>query len=327
MFDLITIGGATIDNYIQIHDAEVKCNLNKTECFLCIRYGDKIAVDKFIHTVGGGAANYAIGGAKLKLKVATYINIGSDPAGKQIKDKLKQEGISTRYIVENVGMESNLSTVLIFQGERTIFVYQQDWEYKLPDLDSSKWVSLTSVSKTIRNSNLCNELSAYIERTGTKLLYNPGPYQIQDGIKRYPKLLSLTELFIVNVEEAKRILGHKDEEDIPVRKLLKLIADLGPKLVVITNGLKGSYAFDNHNYYHLEVFPAKLLEMTGAGDAYASGILAGLLHGEELKEAMRWGAANSASVVEQIGPQAGLLTYSQMQEKLKQNSKILAKEI
>ena len=42
---------------------------------------------------------------------------------------------------------------------------------------------------------------------------------------------------------------------------------------------------------------------------------------------MRWGAANGAAVVEQIGPQAGLLTLNQMQERLKENSKIVAKEI
>ncbi len=327
MLDLITIGGATIDNYIQIHDAEVKCNLDKTECLLCIRYGDKITVDKFVHTVGGGAANYAIGGARLKLKVATFLNIGSDAAGKQIKEKLKAEDVSIRYVMENAGMESNLSTVLIFKGERTIFVYQQDWQYKLPDLDFSRWVSLTSVSKTVKQSNLFNELCAYLERTGAKLLFNPGPFQVQEGIKKHPRLLSLTELFMVNIEEAKRILGHKDEEDIPIKKLLKWIADLGPKMVVITGGLKGSYAYDGENFYHLESFPAKLVETTGAGDSFATGTLSGLLHGLSLKEAMRWGAANGASVVEQIGPQAGLLTYHKMQEKLKKNPKIVAKEI
>ena len=52
-------------------------------------------------------------------------------------------------------------------------------------------------------------------------------------------------------------------------------------------------------------------------------------HGKKirLKEAIRWGAANGASVVEHIGPQAGLLSYTKMQEKLKENSKIVAREI
>lgn len=327
MFDLISVGDATIDNFVQIHDAEVKCNIDKTECKLCIDYGDKIAVDKLTHLVAGNAANNAIGGARLKLRSAIYVNVGSDPSGKQITEKLKEEGVSTGYVVINEGMESNLSTVINFQKERTILVYHQAWKYQLPDLDSAKWIYFTSVSQSFTESNLLNQLTVYLERTGSQLLYNPGTYQIKAGVKKNPKLLALTELFIVNKEEAKRILFGKDDADITIKKLLGGISDLGSKMVIITDGAGGSYGYDNGQFYHLGIFPAKLLEMTGAGDAYATGVLAGLVYGKSLPEAMRWGAANGASVVEQIGPQAGLLTYDRMQEKLKENSKIIAKEI
>ncbi len=327
MFDLISVGDATIDNFIQIHDAEVRCNIDKTECMLCVEYGDKIAVDKFTHLVAGNAANNAVGGARLKLKTAIYVNVGSDPAGKQIVDKLKEEEVSTRYLIINKGMESNLSTVLNFQGERTIFVYHQEWKYKLPDLDASRWVYFTSLAPSFARSNLLNELASYLARTGSKLLYNPGTYQIREDVKKNPKLLSLAELFVVNKEEAKRVLGYKDGENTPIKKLLKGIVDLGPKMAVITDGSSGSFGYDGERYFQLGLFPAKLIEATGAGDAYATGVLSALFHGKDLEEAMRWGAANGASVVEQIGPQAGLLTYSKMQEILKENSKIIAKEI
>lgn len=327
MFDLISIGDATIDNFVQIHDAEVRCNVDKSKCMLCVEYGDKIAVDKLTHLVAGNAANNAIGGSRLKLKSAIYVNVGEDPAGKQIKDKLISEGVSSRYVVINEGMESNLSTVLNFKGERTIFVYHQEWKYKLPDLDASKWVYYTSLAPSFTKSNLLNELTLYLERTGCKLLYNPGTYQIRNGVKKNPKLLSLTEVFIVNKEEAKRILGHNEQLDIPMKKILKGIVDLGPKMVVITDGGNGSFGFDGEKFFQLGLFPAKLIEATGAGDGYATGVLAALFYGKDLKEAMRWGAANGASVVEQIGPQAGLLTYPQMQHVLDKNSKIIAKEI
>lgn len=323
-FDLISIGDATIDNFVQIHDAQVKCNLNRTDCRLCVEYGDKIPVDKLSHQVAGNAANSAVSSARLKLKSAIYTNVGSDPSGKQILEKLKDEEVNTRYVVVNEGMESNLSTVLIFQGERTIFVYHQQWKYRLPDLDFTKWVYFTSVGESFTQSNLVGELGAYLERTGAKLLYNPGTYQIRAGVKKNPKLLALTELVVVNKDEAGKILG---KEDIFFKKLLRGISDLGPKLVIITDGQEGSYGFDGERFYHLGIFPAKLVEMTGAGDAYAAGVLAGLFYGNNLPESMRWGAANGAAVVEEIGPQAGLLTYEKMQAKLKENSKIIAKEI
>src|SRR3989344_8508358 len=221
MFDLISIGDATIDTFIQIHDAEVKCDINKQDCKICVEYGDKSAVDKLTHLVAGNAANNAIGAKRLGLKSAIYVNVGDDSSGKQIYEKLKEEGVSTRYIVVNKGMESNYSAVLNFKGERTIFVYHQAWKYKLPDLEGAKWVYFTSLAPSFTESNLLNELAAYLERTGARLLYNPGTYQMKAGVKKNPRLLSLTELFMVNVEEAKRILGYKDTEDIAVKKLLK----------------------------------------------------------------------------------------------------------
>lgn len=325
MFDLITVGDATIDTFIQIHDAAVE--VYKGEKHLCVEYGDKIAVDKLTHQVAGNAANNAIGSARLGLKSAIYVNIGDDPSGKQIADKIKEEGVDTRYVTVNKDWESNYSAVLNFKSERTIFVFHQPWKYSLPDLDHSRWVYFTSVSPSFTQSNLIGDLVRFLERTGAKLLYNPGTYQMKAGVKKSPKLLTLTEVFIVNVEESKRILGLDEGSEITPKKLLKGLVDLGPKMVVITDGVEGSYGYDGARYYQLPVFPATLLEMTGAGDAYATGLVGGLFYGHDLPEAMCWGAANGASVVEHIGPQDGLLTYDKMQKRLKENAKIAAKQI
>ncbi len=321
MFDLISIGDAVIDAFIPLTDAEV---INGK---LCLRFGDKIPVGPSETLVAGNAANNAVGSSRLKMKVAHYVNIGGDTDGQRIKNHLKEEGVDTRYVVVNKDLPSNHHVVLDFEGERTILIYHQPWKYVLPELDRAKWVYLTSLSPTYVHSDLISQLTNYLERTGAKLCYNPGTFQIKQGVKKTPRLLSLTELFVVNKEEAKLILGYEEKDNISVKKLLKGLADLGPKKVVITDGGDGSYGFDGEKYYHLGVFKAKLLEMTGSGDAFATATMAALFHGKSLDDAMRWGAANGASVVEQVGPQRGLLTYTQMQEKLKQNAKIVAKEL
>lgn len=331
MFDLISIGDAVIDTFVPLTDAHVHLDQNLKE--LCLRYGDKIPVGDSVTQVAGNACNSAVGASRLKLNTAAYINVGGDHDGVRIKDHLKDEKVDTRYVVTNKDLPSNHHVVLNYKGERTILIFHQPWKYHLPDLDKSRWVYFTSLSPTFAESNLLSQLTNYLERSGTRLLYNPGTFQIKAGIKKNPRLLSLTEVFIVNLEEAKLILGYGEGKEVPIKKLLQEICDLGPKMAVITDGEKGSYGYEDlpagrqGNYYHLGIFPAKLVEMTGSGDAYATGVLAGLFYGKDLKEAMRWGAANGASVVEQIGPQAGLLTYSQMQERLKINSKIIAKEI
>jgi pseudouridine kinase len=328
MFDLISVGDTVIDTFVPITDALITDI--KGEPMLALRYGDKIPVSESISMVAGNAANNAVGGARLKLKTAIYTNVGakdSDEADDRIRAKFKKEGIDTRFVVENKDLPSNHHIVLDFKGERTILIYHQPWKFNLPDLEKSKWVYLTSLSPSYIQSNLYDQLTNYLERSGAKLVYQPGTFQIKQGIKKNPRLLSLTELFIVNLEEAKLILGFDESEKIPIKKLLKSLTDLGPKMAIITDGGDGSYGFDGEKYFSLGIFKAKLLEMTGSGDAFAAGTLAGLFHSKDLSEAMRWGAANGASVVEQIGPQAGLLTLNQMQEKLKENAKIVAKEI
>lgn len=327
MFDLISIGDARIDNFVSLPQAHLSCTLNKEKCEICLNYGDKIPIDDVRSLTAGNNNNNAIGSARLELKTALYGNIGGDANGKTILDHLKAEGVDTRYIVVNKDIPTEQSIVINYDGERTILVYHYPWDYNLPDLDRTKWVYFSSVSFSFSKTPLVPQIERYIERIGANLVYTPGTHQLNYGIKKFPKLLSLTKVLIVNKEEAKKILEIEDDHKVDIKRLLKGLQDLGPQMVVITDGGEGSFGFDGEKYFKLGLFPAKLVEMTGAGDAYATGLIAGLFHGKSLEEAMRWGAANGAAVVEQIGPQAGLLTYNQMQNRLKENSKISAKEI
>ncbi|MDO8619273.1 MAG: carbohydrate kinase family protein [Candidatus Daviesbacteria bacterium] len=327
MFDLISIGDARIDNFVHLPKAHLNCSLNKERCELCLNYGDKIPIDQLQSLTAGNNNNNVIGSARLNMKTALYGNIGGDANGQMILDHLKKEGVDTSYIVINKDVATEQSIVINYQGERTILVYHYPWDYKLPDLDKTKWVYYSSVSFSYPKTNLVSQIEQYIERTGANLVYTPGTHQLNYGVKKDPKLLTLTRVFIVNKEEAKKVLGIDESKKVDIKKLLSGLADLGPKMVVITDGGEGSYGYDGEKYYKIGLFPARLVEMTGAGDAYATGLIAGLSHGKDLSEAMRWGAANGAAVVEEIGPQKGLLTYNKMQERLKENSKIIAKEI
>lgn len=69
-----------------------------------------------------------------------------------------------------------------------------------------------------------------------------------------------------------------------------------------------------------------LLKKTGAGDAYATAFIAALFYDKSIVEAMAWGAINSASVIEQIGPQAGLLRKEQVLTKIEENPAFRGKE-
>lgn len=327
MFDLISIGDARVDNFVHLPKAHLACNLNKEKYELCLNYGDKIPIDSIKSLPAGNNNNNAVGSARLNLKTALYGNIGEDANGRMILEYLKKEGVDIRYLVVNKDVATEQSIVINYQGERTILVYHYPWNYSLPELDRTKWVYFSSVSYSFPKTPLVSQIEQYIERTGANLIFTPGTHQLNYGVKKYPRLLSLTKVLILNKEEAKKILEIDENRKADIKKLLRDLLNLGPESVIITDGGEGSFSFDESRFYQLGIFPANLVEMTGAGDGYATGVLAGLFYGQRLPEAMRWGAANGAAVVEKVGPQAGLLTYQQMQDKLKENSKIIAREI
>lgn len=322
MFDLISIGDGAVDHFFKISDAHVETEKGEQE--LCLRLGSKLPVETYEQTLGGNNANSAVGATRLGLKTAIYLNIGSDQAGQFTLSKLKEAGVDDRYVLKNEGKDSNVSALISFKGERTILTYHQDFDYQLPDLDNARWVYLSSMGKRAQTAEFKKQVENYLERTGAQLFYNPGTMELSQGLTKFPKLLSLAKVLILNKEEAEDVLNIKPDKKVDIKQILKELANLGPRMVVVTDGVNGSYGFDGENLWALKAFPAKVVDMTGAGDAYATGLLVGLFHGNNLEEAMRWGAANGASVVESIGTQKGLLDYKQMQDSLEKNSAVAA---
>ena len=90
--------------------------------------------------------------------------------------------------------------------------------------------------------------------------------------------------------------------------------ELGPKNVVITDGIKGAYTYDGQNYLFMPVYPHTPYERTGAGDSFSSTITACLAKGKTLEESLMWAPINSMSVVQYVGAQKGLLTEEKIKE-------------
>lgn len=324
--DIITIGDSTVDTFIKIHDASVECDINHEDCKICLPYGHKIPVDAIGHGVAGNAANVAVGCAKLGLATAIYTNLGNDSAGKRIKEAFVSSNVALDYVYEDEKKESNLSVIINYQNERTALVYHQNWFYKLPNMSPTLWVYFTSLGESFTSSNITDELCHFLEKSKAKLAYNPGTYQLKADVKRYPRLLEMTEVFIVNVEEAKIILNIAIHETISPKDLLNKVHLLGPKNVVITDGQEGSYATDGSRFLKLGIFPVQVYEKTGAGDAYSSGFISAFFYGLNLEEAMVWGALNSASCIQKLGTQNGLLSRDEIERNRKVVSDLVASE-
>ncbi len=322
MLDLVSIGDATLDTFVKIKEASVLCTLEKEKCMLCLSFANKIPISRLDQKVAGNALNNAVGSARLGLRAALYTILGNDDTGRRVCARMDKEGISRKYVTIQKGGFSNYSVVLNFKGERTILVYHYPRAYILPDIDKPRWIYYTSV--WARGAGKLNhQIVAHIKSHHNFLAFNPGTHQINQGLRALSSLLSVTDILFVNKEEAQSIVGDHAN----FKKLMQALKKHVPGRIVITDGGNGSYTYDGEKCYALPVFPAKVMEKTGAGDAYATGFIAALAHGRKAREAMRWGSANAAGVIEKIGPQDGLLTLSAMHKRLKLEHAIQPKVI
>lgn len=311
-FDLITIGDNATDAFIRLKEAELDCDINKEQCKICMGFASKIPYESVtIVPAGGNSSNVSIGSAKLGLETAYISNVGNDLFGQETLNKLKENNVETNWIKINSDTPTNYNYVLWYKDDRTILVKHQKYDYELPNINSPKWIYLSSLGENslVLHQTLANFLN---DNPEIKLAFNPGTMQIRAGYEKMSAIYKSTEVLFVNKQEAQKILQTK-EDDIII--LLNKTKELGPKTVIITDGNNGAHALNSEGIWHSPIYSVEhlLIERTGAGDAFASAFISATVQGKDITTALSWGAINSASVVGQIGPHAGLMTREQIE--------------
>lgn len=314
MYDIVSVGDATLDVFLEISEATVTCSLNKEDCQLCFTYADKIPVEKVTKVPGAGnGSNNAVGSSRLGMKTAIVSILGDDSVGRIIQENWEKEGVNMKHVILDKKRGTNYSTVLNFKGERTILVYHEPRDYRFPkDLGKSEWIYYTSLANG--SEGMHPALLAHVRKYKVKLAFQPGTFQLKLGAEKLKPLIAASEVVFVNKEEAERIIGDGKKD---MKDLLTYLRAMGCKVAVITDGPKGAYAYDGERYLHLGIYDTPVVERTGVGDSFATAFVAARHYGKDLGEAMRWGTVNSASVVQKIGPQEGLLTRPKLLRDLK----------
>lgn len=311
--DFLAIGDIVSEPFIRLKDAYIATN-DQNEENLCMRFGDKIPYESVVFVPAvGNASNAAVSAARLGLTSALRGYVGDDRYGKECLEVLEKEDVDTTYMVTEAGKQTNYHFVLWYDTDRTILVKHEDFTYTVPEIEENpSWVYLSSLAA---NSLPYHEALAtwLIERPNIKFAFQPGTFQMSLGVEKLKALYARTDLFFCNREEAARILGHHNTEDI--KALLTDIRGLGPKTAIITDGTKGAYAYDGNKMLFIPMYPDTRgpYERTGAGDAFASTVCAALALGKPLEEALLWGPINSMSVVQDVGAQKGLLARAELQ--------------
>lgn len=308
-FDVVTIGAATRDVFLRSADFRVI----KDRRFLsgqaeCIALGTKINIANMILSTGGGATNAAATFAKLGFRTAFIGKIGADDDGRAVLRDLQQRNINTTLVARDPEYQTALSVLLSTHHHgRTVLVYRGASQHlQMRDFSarsfSTRWAYLTSLGSEF---GLFCDLIRSFRKKRIPLFCNPGSGELEHR-KKLLTVIAHVPVVMLNREEANRLAGTTG---LSVPAVLKRLRKALTGVLVITDEANGAWAHAQGRSFHSGVHrQIRVVERTGAGDAFGSGFLSGLLMREgDLAFALQLGTANAESVMQKIGAKNGIL--------------------
>ena len=322
MYDIITFGSATIDTFLKLRDGDYR--ISKDDRFssgksFCLPLGSKILmIDDLKVSSGGGGTNTACTFSKQGFKVNYIGKVCNDERGKELIGELKKFKIGTRFVKKDKDYPTAFSLILSSSiGERTALIYRGACHFMresdIPWLGDSprsgtvpKWFYLAPLSGD--SSQVFGPLVKFAKKNNIKVAANLGNSQIIGTVPEWGlslrKILSQLDVLILNKEEASLLTKISPEKE---KEMIKRLSSSTKGIVVVTRGKKGSIVSDGKYIFEAGAPSVLAVEATGAGDAYGSGFLSGLLEKNNIEYAIQLATANATSCTQKIGAKNGLL--------------------
>ncbi len=328
-FDVVSLGDVVTDEFIRLPEGPVRVRADEEGRWLEIPLGTKLVVgDDAAPSAGGSAANAAVAMARLGLRVGLASYLAHDQVGLDILAAMRGEGVRTDLVHVDSPSHTVRNFVLSFGGERTILVRHAEFNYHwkgLRDHEVPAWVYLNSLGPDALTYQ--DELADWLdEHPSVRLAFQPGTFQVDAGTARLRRLYERAEVLLCGFAGAEAITGSPRSD---AEALLDALRKLGPRTVIVFDETGGAVAADADERLSIDEFPDPdpSIDATGAGDAFAATMVAALISGVPLREALRWPPANAASVSRHFGTQQGLLRHDDLVARLDATPSFVAREI
>ncbi len=309
-FDIITFGSATRDAFFGLKEGDYHIAgegvFEKKD--ICFPLGSKIFVNQLEISTGGGGTNAACAFSRQGFKTAFCGKVGDDKRGEEVIKELKRFKVSTKFIRKDEKRPTTYAVVLSLpRGERTILIFKgacyfmERKDIKLPSR-LSRWFYVAPLNW--ESSNIFGEIVKFARKNEIKIAANLGRTQINLPREILNPILKHIDLLTLNKEEASLLANIPLGEE---EKMLKKIKALTKGIVVLTKGEEGALASDGKYIFRSFAHNVLPIDRTGAGDAFGSGFLSGLLEKNDIEYAIQLATANAASCIGKIGAKNGLL--------------------
>lgn len=264
--------------------------------------------------LGGCVLNIAVGGSRLGLRTAAIALLGDDPTGEHILQRLQAEGVNTSFGMQIVEDENSAVTFLFVDPENRHQTFYYPGVSDLDeitlwldekDLPGTSWGVIT-VGNPVHNRQV---LEAYAAN-GLRILWTHKNDSHAFPAPLVKRLAEVSSLAVLNRHEApaiSSILGLSN-----IRGLLSY----APEAIILTQGAEGCRILTADGETHVPaVNPATLIDTTGAGDGFTTGLLFGLCQNLSLEQSCRIGAVTASFVLENWGCQTNLPDINALKER------------
>ncbi len=339
MFDVITIGSATMDVFVECEDANIVSvfSTHKKSEFMSYPYGAKVEISDFASNVGGGGVNTAVNFDNLGLRTSAIFKIGDDIYSSGILESFKKTKVDLSNIVQDPADSTGFSIILVsFQGDRTVLAHRgsnaniRKSDINFEAIKNSKLLYIAPLNG--ESNKVLDDIVKFARENNVYVCFNAGTTSIKRGYDYLRKILQTAQIVVMNKEEASmatqiqvrpdtREIKYSEELVHPdIKEMFKKLKVCDYQVIVITDGGKGAYAYDGKQYYYCPVFDGPVVSTLGAGDAFASTFCAALTRTDKnVGKSLMIASVNSSGVVSAFGAAQGLLTFEEIEKKLEDN--------
>lgn len=277
------------------------------------RIGESVLGKSFKRSPGGKGANQAVAAARLGADVVLIGRVGADVFGKELIKNLRENGIDTKYIIEDSETYTGLALIMVDEDGDNILAVASgaDMRIRKEDIDRAEEIIKLSDILLIQLETPLQIVEYAINiafNKGVKVLLNPAPAQ-----KLSKDLLKKVYVLIPNEKEAE-LLSNVKIKDLNSSKIsAKKLLENGTENIVITLGKNGSIIATKEETVHINGLNVNAIDTTGAGDAFCGALAVALSSGKELKEAVIYANYAGALATTKIGAQEALPTKEELE--------------
>ncbi len=262
---------------------------------------------------GGSAANTIVGLARLGVRTGFIGKVGSDEEGRILVSDFEREGVDTSAIIKSEGRSGTAMIFVDEGGYRAILVDPgvndtiEFREINLEIVERARLIHLTSfICKNGLESFESQKKIAEIARA--EISFDPGMIYIEKGLKELEPIINNSAIFLPNRGEIESLMN------LDFRDAAREIISMGCRVVAIKMGEEGCYVTNGKEEHEIQAFPSKVVDTTGAGDAFNAGFIYGYVNGLSLKDCGRLGNWVASRNIQKVGARTGLPRRSELQE-------------